>query len=134
MLLQQQRYTEACTGLERTIVLKKTEFSCMCASDGTTGSSFVYMEKDISALEKALEKLQRAIAARDFSQALEAFDNTFEQIRESDVGDDWDKELEKEAQRLYDHKDVLVERANVLEPLRVNERGRCIPDKFHLPL
>jgi len=50
--------------------------------------SFVYMVQDISTLEKALEKLRRAIAARDFSQALEALDDAFEKICESDVGDD----------------------------------------------
>jgi len=44
MLLQQQHYSEACTGLERTIVLQKAEFSRLCANNGTTGSSFVYME------------------------------------------------------------------------------------------
>lgn len=65
MLLQQQRYNEvyseayikACTGLERTIVLKKAEFSRMCASDVTTCSSFVCMEQDISVLENVLEKV-----------------------------------------------------------------------------
>ena len=86
MLLQQQRYSEMCTGLDRTIVLKKAEFSRMCAGNGTTGSLFVYMEQDISSLEKGLEKLRCAIATCDFSQALEVLDDAFKQIRESDVG------------------------------------------------
>ena len=73
-------------------------------------------------LEQALEKLRHAIAACDFSQALEVLDDAFEQIRESNEGDDWYEELKKEAQRLYDHKNVLVERADVQEPPHVIER------------
>jgi len=149
MPLQQQRYSEAYTGLERMIVLKKAEFSRMCASDGTTGSSTAATTTTLqrgvhgagendsieenrvlthvrqrwyngqlvclhgvgySALEKALEKLQRAIAARDFSQALEALATP----------------SNKSASLMWETTGINIGKrgstvANVLEPLRVIE-------------